>query len=110
MNIKLHTVISDITGQTGTAIIEAIISGERKAESFLPLIGKRIKVDPETILESLQGDWKEEHLFTYGAKHNNPIIFIFLLVRRKERNTTDNEDTHRGSLTLRTRTKAKEFI
>jgi hypothetical protein len=29
MNIKLHTVIRDITGKTGTAIVEAIIRSER---------------------------------------------------------------------------------
>lgn len=35
MHIKLHTVICDITGKTGMAIIEAIIKGERRAEGFL---------------------------------------------------------------------------
>ncbi|RUT08776.1 hypothetical protein DSM106972_008290 [Dulcicalothrix desertica PCC 7102] len=29
MNIQLHRVISDITGTTGMAIINAIVSGER---------------------------------------------------------------------------------
>lgn len=64
MNIKFHTVISDITGKTGKAVIEAIIAGERKAENFLPLIGKRIKAEHEIIRKSLEGNWREEHLFT----------------------------------------------
>lgn len=64
MNIKFHTVISDITGQTGKAVVEAIIAGERNAENFLPLIGSRIKASHETIQKSLQGNWREEHLFT----------------------------------------------
>jgi transposase len=64
MNIKFHTTIRDITGKTGTAVIEAIIAGERKAENFLPLIGKGIKADHETIRKSLEGNWREEHLFT----------------------------------------------
>ena len=34
MNLKIHTVIADITGKTGKAIIEAIIAGERKPENF----------------------------------------------------------------------------
>ena len=32
MNIKLHTLISDIDGKTGTLIIEAILAGERDPE------------------------------------------------------------------------------
>jgi transposase len=64
MNIKFHTVISDIVGQTGKAVVEAIIAGERNAANFLPLIGKGIKADHETIQKSLEGNWREEHLFT----------------------------------------------
>jgi transposase len=63
MNVKIHTVISDLMGKTGTAIIEAIINGERKAEHFLPLVDGRIKADRETILKSLEGNWRTEHLF-----------------------------------------------
>jgi transposase len=63
MNLKIHTVISDLTGKTGTAIVEAIINGERKASNFLPLVDKRIKADSETILKSLEGNWRSEHLF-----------------------------------------------
>jgi transposase len=63
MNIKLHAVISNITGKTGTAILEAIISGQRDPQSFLPLVHAGIKADSETILKSLQANWREEHLF-----------------------------------------------
>jgi transposase len=64
MNIKVHTVINDITGKTGTAIIEAMIAGERKPENFIPLIDARIKAPLETILKSLEGNWNKEHLYT----------------------------------------------
>lgn len=64
MNIKFHTVIDDITGKTGRAVIEAIIAGERNAANFLPLIDRRVKADHETIKKSLQGNWRNEHLFT----------------------------------------------
>jgi transposase len=63
MNIKFHTVISDITGKTGCAVIEALIAGERNTANFLPLIDSRIKADDETICQSLEGNWQEEHLF-----------------------------------------------
>ena len=43
MNIKLHTVINDITGKTGMAIINAILDGERNAEKLSTLSDKGIK-------------------------------------------------------------------
>ena len=64
MNIKFHTVISDLTGQTGTAVVEAIIAGERNAQNFLPYINPRIKASVEVIVKSLEGNWRPEHLFT----------------------------------------------
>ena len=63
MNIKLHTVIRDITGKTGIAIVEAILSGERKAENFLVHVEKTIKADRQTIINSLQGNWRTEQLY-----------------------------------------------
>jgi transposase len=63
MNIKIHTVINDIMGKTGKAIVEAIINGERKAENFLPLIDSRIQASDEDIIKSLEGNWRPECLF-----------------------------------------------
>jgi transposase len=64
MNIKFHTLISNIVGQSGRAVLEAIISGERKPDNFLPLLSKRIKADKADVIKSLEGNWKAEHLFT----------------------------------------------
>jgi transposase len=64
MNIKFHTVISDITGQSGQAVIQAIIDGGRNPQNFLPLIHRRVKADSDVIVKSLQGSWRNEHLFT----------------------------------------------
>jgi transposase len=75
MNIKFHTVISDIVGQTGKAVLEAIIGGERNAENFLPLIGSRIKADYETIRKSLEGNWREEHLFALEQSYEMYKIY-----------------------------------
>jgi transposase len=63
MNIKLHTVINDITGESGLAVINAIISGERNAENLEKYVGKYVKTDRQTILKSLQGTWRSEQLF-----------------------------------------------
>lgn len=63
MNIKIHTVIRDIMGKTGKAIIEAIINGEREAKNFLPLIDGRIQATEDEIEKSLEGNWRSECLF-----------------------------------------------
>jgi len=63
MKIKLHTVIRDITGKTGTAIVEAIMRGERNPHAFLQYVDKNIKADHETIAKSLKGNWQPEQLY-----------------------------------------------
>jgi transposase len=63
MNIKLHTIISDIDGKTGLLIIEAIIAGERNPEVLADLRDRRIKASREDIIKSLEGYWTTEHLF-----------------------------------------------
>ncbi len=63
MNIKLHTVISDIDGKTGLLIIEAILAGERNPEVLADLRDSRIKASREEIIKSLEGHWTAEHLF-----------------------------------------------
>lgn len=63
MNIKLHTIISDIDGKTGLLIIEAILAGERNPETLADLRDRRIKASREEIIKSLQGYYTTEHLF-----------------------------------------------
>lgn len=64
MNLQIHNVISDITGVTGTKIIDAILAGERDPYILADLSDPRIKADKETIAKSLTGDYRREHLFT----------------------------------------------
>lgn len=63
MNIKIHTVISDIAGKTGQLIVQAIIRGERDAKKLAILADPRIKASEQEIIKSLQGYWREENLF-----------------------------------------------
>jgi len=76
MNIKIHTIISDLMGKTGKAIIEAIINGERNAEKFIPFVDCRIKTDKATIVKSLQGNWREEHLFTLKESYRFYTFYL----------------------------------
>jgi transposase len=64
MNLQIHHVISDITGVTGLAIVDAILAGQRDAAELAKLRDSRIKADLEKIRKSLVGNWRPEHLLT----------------------------------------------
>jgi len=63
MNLQIHNVITDLTGVTGLAILEAILAGERDPQKLAALKDCRIKASHDTLARSLQGDWRPEHLF-----------------------------------------------
>lgn len=63
MNLQIHHVISDLAGATGLAIVDAILAGERDPHELAKLRDWRIKASEETIVKSLVGDYREEHLY-----------------------------------------------
>lgn len=63
MNLKIHTVISDILGKTGMLMVKAILAGERDPAILSELRDSRIKASREDIIKSLEGIWREEYLF-----------------------------------------------
>lgn len=64
MNLQIHNVISDITGVTGLAILDAILSGERNPQKLAAFTNGRIKATKDIIAKSLEGDYLPEHVFT----------------------------------------------
>jgi transposase len=64
MNLQIHHVISDLAGTTGLAIVDAILAGERDLAKLAKLRDWRIRASEDTIMKSLVGDYREEHLFT----------------------------------------------
>jgi transposase len=63
MNIQLAQVISDVVGETGQKIMRAILAGERDGQVLAKLRNVRIRASEADIAKSLQGNWREEHLF-----------------------------------------------
>lgn len=63
MNIQLANTISDISGLSGQAIIRAIVAGTRDPRELAKLRDPRIAASEEEIVQSLQGDWREDVLF-----------------------------------------------
>jgi transposase len=64
MNVQLQHVISDLSGTSGLAIIDAMLDGERDAARLAALRDVRVQASEATIKKALVGDWREEHLFT----------------------------------------------
>jgi transposase len=63
MNLKLHQVLSDLSGQTGMRIVRAILQGERDRMKLAALKDRRVKSSVGIIAKSLEGDYRAEHLF-----------------------------------------------
>lgn len=64
MNLQLHHVLSDITGVSGMAILDAILAGERDPVKLAALCNWRVRSSREKVAKSLEGDYRLEHLFT----------------------------------------------
>ena len=63
MNVRLDSVLADIMGVTGQKILRAIIDGERDPQCLASFRHRRVKASADTIAASLEGTWREEHLF-----------------------------------------------
>jgi transposase len=69
MNVQLSHVLSDITGISGKAIVEAILAGQRDPIALAELASLRVKTPRDEIAKALVGDWRAEHLFCLGQAY-----------------------------------------
>jgi transposase len=71
MNVLVHKAVTDITGKTGMAIIEAILEGERNPQVLAKHRDRLCKKDQKEIAKALTGDFRHEHFFvlkqSYGS-------------------------------------------
>ncbi len=63
MNVQLANVISDISGETGLRMIDALLAGERDPRRLAALKDGRIRASTAELARALAGHWKDEHLF-----------------------------------------------
>lgn len=63
MHLTLSQVVSDLTGVTGMAILQAIIAGERDPLTLATLRNPHGQHREDEIAKALQGTWRTEHLF-----------------------------------------------
>ena len=72
MNIKLHNVISNISGASGMRILKAIIQGERNPEILVELCDKIIvKTKRASVISSLKGNFREDYIFSLKQAVNS---------------------------------------
>lgn len=64
MNVQIHHVLSDLTGVSGLAILDAIVAGERDPLRLARLRHPLVRTSEAEIVKALQGNWRSEHLFT----------------------------------------------
>jgi transposase len=62
-NIKLDSVISDIVGKSGRAMLAALIAGETDPAKIAALASRRIKATPAALTEALRGRVTRHHRF-----------------------------------------------
>jgi transposase len=60
-NIKLDSVISNIVGMSGRAILEAMVSGQSDPEKLAALASERIRATPLELKRALHGRMRDHH-------------------------------------------------
>jgi len=62
-NIKLDSVVTDVMGMSGRAMIEALVAGESDPAKLARLANYRLKASQETLREALRGRVTKHHRF-----------------------------------------------
>jgi transposase len=62
-NLKLASVLADVTGVSGRAILEALVAGETDPATLAALAHQRVKAPPERMAEALRGRVTSRHRF-----------------------------------------------
>lgn len=120
MNLKLSTVINDVTGTTGMSILRAILSGERDPAKLAKLRDPRCHADEVTIAKALRGNYRDDHLFAlrqavdlfevYQKKIAECDVEIERqLARLPDQSGGESPSTKKGSKAYRARKNAPRF-
>jgi transposase len=64
-NIKLASVLTDVLGASGRAMLEALIAGETDLEVLASLRRGRVKASQEEFVQALRGSVREHHRFLF---------------------------------------------
>lgn len=65
-NLKMGSVLTDIMGMSGRAVLAAILAGESDPEKLVAHVGKRVKTSRAKLVEALRGKVTPHHRFLLG--------------------------------------------
>jgi len=97
MNIQLANVLSDISGVSGQAIIQAILDGERDPYKLTDLKHERVQASREEVARSLEGNWREDVLFELRQ-----AVDSYQFAHRQMRECDQRLEAYLGTLPTRT--------
>ena len=86
-NVKLDSVITDIVGKSGRAMIQALIAGQTDPVKLAALADRRIKASPQQLREALHGRVTDHHRFLLHL-HLQHIDFADAAIQDIDRNVT----------------------
>src|SRR5246500_4175857 len=86
-NVKLDSVITDIVGKSGRAMLQALIAGETDPVKLAALADRRIKASAQELREALRGRVTDHHRFLLHL-HLQHIDFADSAIQDIDRNVT----------------------
>jgi transposase len=100
-NIKVASVVSDITGTSGRAILRALIVGETDPGRLLAVTTGRLRADRKTLAEALRGRIRASHRF---------LLKLHLEQIETLEKTVDSVDTEVGAVLEPFRAKVARLV
>ena len=98
-NIKVTGVISDILGQSGRALLQALIAGETDPERLVQLTTGRLKAPRAALVEALRGRVRPHHRFLLKL-HFDQIDALQDAVREVEARIGESSEPYRAAVEL----------
>lgn len=96
MNLQLHLVLSDLTGETGLRVLRDIVSGEHDPRKLSRHRDARCKASEDEIAGALTGHYRPEYLFV--LKQN---LDLFDAIQRQIGDCDTEVERHLADLTSR---------
>jgi transposase len=100
-NIKLTTVVTDILGKSGRAMLDALVAGETDPNKLAELTQGRLKAPREKLVEALRGHVRDDHRFLIKL-HLEQIDFLQKAIRELEARVGEKLDPFRKNVDILT--------
>jgi transposase len=98
-NIKLDSVLSDVMGKSGRAMLEALIAGETNPAKLASLADRRVKGSQDELREALRGRVTKQHRFLLRV-HLNQIDSLAAAIATIDAQVEENLAPFRAAVEL----------